>query len=231
MNMRFYNRLRTVPNDAKKPIAAGRLKGFSDINPMWRIKALTETFGPCGLGWWYEITDKRMELDPSTNQIAAFMDILLFYKDPVSGEISHGIPGTGGSSFATKEKNGIYVSDECYKMALTDSISVAAKALGMAADVYYEKDRSKYTATEDEPKAPAPTQKDDIKFRCAECGSELAPIAKGDRIISVREWHEGTKKEFGRPVCLNCRRKLIAAQREADALANALQGAETGELS
>ena len=30
-------------------------------------------------------------------------------------------------------------------MALTDAISVSAKALGIGADVYYEKDRSKYT--------------------------------------------------------------------------------------
>ena len=57
--MDIYNRLRKVPDEAKKAIAAGRLKGFTDINPMWRIKALTEAFGPCGFGWWYKITDKQ----------------------------------------------------------------------------------------------------------------------------------------------------------------------------
>ena len=29
----------------------------------------------------------------------------------------------------------MYTSDECYKMALTDALSVACKALGVAADV------------------------------------------------------------------------------------------------
>ena len=44
-----------------------------------------------------------------------------------------------------EEKSGIHVSDECFKMALTDAISVAAKALGIGADVYFEKDRTKYS--------------------------------------------------------------------------------------
>ena len=35
-----------------------------------------------------------------------------------------------------KEKSGMYTSDECYKMALTDAMSVACKALGVAADVF-----------------------------------------------------------------------------------------------
>lgn len=59
------------------------------------------------------------------------MDIMLYYKQ--NGEWSDGIPGTGGSSFIAKERNGLYTSDECYKMALTDAIGVAAKALGMGA--------------------------------------------------------------------------------------------------
>lgn len=52
-NMRIYNAVREVPKEAQKPITAGRLKGMTDINPMWRIKKLTELFGPCGVGWCY----------------------------------------------------------------------------------------------------------------------------------------------------------------------------------
>lgn len=43
--MTIYEQCREVPKDAQKPIAAGRLKGKTDINPMWRIKKLTELFG------------------------------------------------------------------------------------------------------------------------------------------------------------------------------------------
>lgn len=149
-NMKLYNMGREVPNEAKKPISAGRLKGMTDINPMWRIKRLTEMFGACGVGWWYEITDKQIVCDETTKQKAAFVDILLFYKDPDSGKDSHGIPGTGGSSFVAQESKGAYLSDECFKMALTDAISVAAKALGIGADVYFDKDRTKYTGQEEQ---------------------------------------------------------------------------------
>ena len=145
-NMKLYESARSVPNEALKTIGAGRLKGMSDVNPMWRIKRLTEMFGPCGVGWWYEVTRKEIIFDEITNQKCAFVDINLYYVDAETGHESHAIPGTGGSSFVATERNGPYMSDECYKMALTDAISVAAKALGIAADVYYAKDRTKYTA-------------------------------------------------------------------------------------
>ena len=151
-NMKLYEAARSVPAEALKTIGAGRLKGMSDVNPMWRIKRLTEMFGPCGVGWWYEVTRKEIISDEITNQKCAFVDINLFYVDAETGHDSHAIPGTGGASFVATERNGPYMSDECYKMALTDAISVAAKALGVAADVYYAKDRTKYTAdTKQEP--------------------------------------------------------------------------------
>lgn len=52
--MTIYEQCREVPKDAQKPIAAGRLKGKTDINPMWRIKKLTELFGPSGTGWKFD---------------------------------------------------------------------------------------------------------------------------------------------------------------------------------
>lgn len=144
-NLNIYNAVREVPNEAKREIYAGRLKGKTDINPMWRIKKLTEIYGPCGIGWKYVITDKRMEQSP-TNEIACFLDIDLFVKD--NGQWSEAIPGTGGSMFVSQERNGLYTSDECYKMALTDAISVSCKALGFGADVYWDKDKTKYSEKE-----------------------------------------------------------------------------------
>ena len=54
-------------------------------------------------------------------------------------EWSKPIVGVGGSMFIAKEKSGPYTSDEAYKMALTDAISVSCKALGIAADIYWVK--------------------------------------------------------------------------------------------
>ena len=60
-NLRHYEALRSVPENALKPIQAGRLKGMSNISPVWRIKAMTEEFGPCGIGWKYEIVNRWTE--------------------------------------------------------------------------------------------------------------------------------------------------------------------------
>ena len=148
-NMELFNQFSTTPDEAKKPIEAGRLKGFTDINPMWRFKRLTEVFGPVGIGWKFVITDKQIT-PGADGVVSAFVDILMYYK--YNGEWSEGIPGTGGSSFVAKETKGLYTSDECFKMALSDAIGTACKALGMSADIYFSKDRSKYTAVQDEVK-------------------------------------------------------------------------------
>lgn len=133
-NLDYYNKLKAVPQQALRQIQSGRLRGKHDINPMWRIKAMTEQFGVCGIGWKYVITKQWTETFGS--EVKAYCNIDLFIK--VNGEWSDAIQGTGGSSEVTMESKGAYVSDECYKMALTDALSVAMKALGVAADVYFE---------------------------------------------------------------------------------------------
>jgi hypothetical protein len=149
-NLDLYNKLKVVPSEAIKPIQNGRLKGMSDINPMWRIKTMTEHFGVCGIGWKYVITKQWTETFGTETK--AYCNIDLFVK--VDGQWSDAIQGTGGSSEVTKQRNGSYVSDECYKMALTDALSVAMKALGVGADIYFEKGKSmdyssKYAMQED----------------------------------------------------------------------------------
>lgn len=139
-NLSIYNKYRTVPKEAQKNIGGGRMKGMTDINPMWRLKSLTEQFGPCGIGWYY--TPVRKWIEQCGDEVAAFVDIELFIK--VNGEWSMPISGTGGSMFRAKEKSGLYVSDECFKMATTDAISVACKQLGFGADIYWQGDKSKY---------------------------------------------------------------------------------------
>lgn len=139
-NLDIYNRYREVPQEAKREIKGGRLSGFTDINAMWRIKVLTQEFGPCGIGWYYTCTNKWLE--KYGEEIAAFADIELYVK--IDDEWSKPILGSGGSKFATPESKRVHVSDECYKMAITDAISVACKQLGIGADVYFAQDKSKY---------------------------------------------------------------------------------------
>ena len=143
MNLEIYNKLRSVPKEAQKKISGGRLNGMTDIKPMWRIEKLTEMFGMCGIGWKAPIKSKEI-IDGANGEKIAVVDIELYVK--VDGKWSDPIDGTGGSSFIAKEKNGLYTSDECFKMAYTDAISVACKSLGMGADVYWGD--SKYATKE-----------------------------------------------------------------------------------
>lgn len=145
-NLEIYNKIKSVPKEAKKTITGGRLSGMTDIKPMWRIEKLTEVFGMCGIGWKAPITNKEI-IEGANGEKVAIVDIELFVK--VGDKWSEGITGTGGSSFIAKEKQGLYTSDECFKMAYTDALSVACKSLGMGADVYWGD--SKYNTEDNDP--------------------------------------------------------------------------------
>lgn len=153
-NLRLYNKFKAVPENAKKPIAGGRLKGFTDISPIWRIKMLTESFGPCGIGWNAKVIDIRTITNESVGETAVFMDIELVYRESPDSEWSDPVFGTGGAKMVTSEKGGLYFDDEAYKKAYTDAISVACKSLGIGADVYWEKDRDKYGYSDKSERAP-----------------------------------------------------------------------------
>lgn len=143
-NMSIYEAGKNVPAEAKKTIRGGRINGFTDINPMWRIRKLTEIFGACGIGWYYTIDREWLEGNESTGEVAAFVRISLYVK--ADGEWSKPIVGVGGSMFAANESKGIRVSDECYKMAQTDALSVACKNLGIGAEVYWAAGETKYSS-------------------------------------------------------------------------------------
>lgn len=189
-NLDIYNVVRAVPEEAQKPITAGRLKGMTDINPMWRIKTLTELFGACGFGWRYEITRQWLETG-GNGEISAFCNISLYIKD--KEKWSEAIPGTGGSSFVANERNGAYTSDECFKKALTDAISVACKALGIGADIYWNQDATKYS--------PEPEQT--AAIICPSCGCEVKAQKKQTENGIITVSPEDVLKGCG-GICYQC---------------------------
>lgn len=146
-NMEIYEKFRNVPENAVKPFDNGSFKG-TDINTMWRIKCLTEQFGPVGKGWY--IRPERTWKEDIEDEVYVFMDISLFVKYPGETEWSAPIYGTGGNKLVkyVKSSDRYKGSDEAYKMAATDAFGNACKYLGIGADVYWENDKTKYTPFE-----------------------------------------------------------------------------------
>lgn len=144
-NLNIYNELRSVPSEAQKQFNNGRFSG-TDINPMWRIKKMTEVFGAVGFGWYYEIANREIVNSQDGTQ-CAFVSINLYVK--VGEEWSKPIYGEGGNTFSSKNKQGyVNTSDEAFKMALTDAVSNATKQLGLGADIWFANDKTKYTKNE-----------------------------------------------------------------------------------
>lgn len=159
--LEIYEALSRPPKDALREIQEGTLKGKTDINPQWRYKAMTETFGLVGLGWKYEILDLWHE-PGAGNEVLCFAKVAVFVRDPETKEWSDPIVGVGGSKLINDFNRGPKSNDEGYKMAVTDAFSTSLKMLGVAADIYAGRwDGSKYKDQEEAPeepnkKAPAP---------------------------------------------------------------------------
>ena len=168
-NLRFYIPSMTPPKEALKPfMRAGGFKG-TDINAQWRIKQLTTLFGPCGFGWYYEVTRREILQFDITHQ-KCLVDINLYIRDPETKEWSKPIVGTGGNDWVSKSnKDGtIKVNDELYKMAITDALGNACKSLGFGASVYWDQDRTKYTVDEDGNYFEVVTTEEELKKQQAE---------------------------------------------------------------
>ena len=194
--MRIYEAGRAVPDYAQKGFNNGRFKG-TDISPMWRIKKLTELFGPCGIGWYTEVI-KRETLEVG-EEIFAIVDINLYIKD--GDGWSKPIFGTGGNALRSKTKNGVMTSDEGFKMAYTDAISVACKALGIGADIYFSADKSsKYAPYYDGNPEPAKAEEPPalitsaqvaaIKMKCSQ--SEINMLLARYKIKELCQMTEAT---------------------------------------
>ena len=120
--------------------------------------------------------------------------ISLWYKRE-DGTRSEPVIGIGGNMLVANEKNGLYTSDECYKMALTDAISVACKALGFGADVYWSADRTKYTPQQEPQKPP---------LICVACHKAITGLSTPSGIRTAEDVASFTRQESGADMCYSC---------------------------
>ena len=96
----------------------------------------------------------------------------------------------------TKEKSGHHNSDEAYKMAVTDALSVAFKSLGFGAEIYYGKvNGCKYDI-----ERIAPNEKPSGNYDA--CMNAIHRADTEDKIIAIiagideRTWAEGQREQL-----------------------------------
>lgn len=181
-NLELYNFWKKVPDNAQRTIQGGNLNGKTDINPQWRIEVLTQKFGPVGFGWVTEIIEHWDDVATIGNAIERVAWVRINLRVCVDGKWSLPIEGIGGSKYAGKGR-GSELNDEAFKMAETDAISVACKKLGIGADVYWNKDATKYT----DPTKQGQRQQQPPQQR-QQPASQFRPITMGQNDLFLRNW-------------------------------------------
>lgn len=213
-NLRFWNELSRTDPRYTKPFKRVGYSG-TQIDPTWRIRRMTETFGPVGIGWGWK------QLEWTVQEGMIFICCSVWYRDPDSGEIGETGPQWGGSEIVRTRRDGSQDrSDECFKMSITDAVGKCLVSIGVAADVHLgDYDSSKYreeseayyqakdnphvqpaaiAALEEEVKA-ALTEADDVKtvedlYR-EKAKDRVADITKVDRAAASRIVAHFTKKK------------------------------------
>ena len=186
-NMKIWDAVKQPPPEALKTIQGGRLKGMTDINPQWRYQVMTEQFGLCGVGWKYGIESCWTE-PTSDEQVMVFAKITLSVF--INDKWSDTIPGIGGSMLVTKEAAGLHASNEGYKMAITDALSVAMKMLGVGANIYAGLSDSKYPTETKKPLVKKAAKKKEFNTTTLDGALEFLedkyPKAWGHTVVAAK---------------------------------------------
>lgn len=221
--MVVYESLRAVPENAQKPFTGKSGFKGTDINPMWRIKRMTEVFGPIGIGWYYDVVDRHIEKSTDNETLCTFVSIKLYIKQ--DGEWSKPIYGEGGNTFCERvfskrlNKEVMTTSDEAYKMALTDAFSNATKQLGLGADIWFENDKkhsTKYDVQQEKNANEAPAAPAQVN---SELDKEIAAMKATKSMEEAQQLWNANKHLQKEP-------KYLAATNEMVAKFNAKKAAQ-----
>lgn len=143
-NLRHWSDLSVTDPAYTKPFQrSGGFRG-TDINPVWRMKRLTERFGPVGFGWG--MTKPEFNLVNEDAGTVVYCTVGVWYRD--GDQRSEPFWGVGGDVVSGSRKDGSpFADDEACKKAYTDALGNAMKVLGVSADVFLKQfEDSKYRA-------------------------------------------------------------------------------------
>lgn len=182
-NMRIWDRVCMTDPKHVKPIT-GKDYGGNSPKPYWIVRRLTEEFGPCGIGWGYDIESERFDRFSETDTLHVAKVRFWYLLDGKRGEVVQ--MGQTKASYTTG--NGKFkVDEDAPKKSVTDALVKCASYLGFAGDIFMGLwDDSKYVQ-----QAAAHYADDPLKGRktIIELAALLAveKFKKGDQIGAYEE--------------------------------------------
>lgn len=140
-NKALWQKVCVTDPKAVKPITGKQYSGNSP-KPYWIVKRLTEEFGPCGIGWGFNILNERMERLSESDVLHVAVVRLWYVLDGKRGELEQ-IGQT--KAVYEKSKGGLMVDEDAPKKSVTDALIKCASYLGFAGDIFSGRwDDSKY---------------------------------------------------------------------------------------
>jgi len=142
-NKALWQRAFTTDPKAVKAITGKQYSGNSP-KPYWIVERLTDEFGPCGIGWGFQIINEHFERFSETDSLHVASVRFWYVLDGQRGELEQ--IGQTKASYTTNA--GKFMLDEdAPKKSVTDALVKCASYLGFAGDIFSGRwDDSKYVA-------------------------------------------------------------------------------------
>jgi len=152
-NTKLWDAVERTPHDQTKEITGKPYKGNSP-KPYYLVRRATETFGPCGIGWGFEIVAEKLldgaMLEPGFYERIHMAHVRVWYEwGGKRGTVEHvGQTVFSGRRKGSQDKPGLPFTDEdAPKKSVTDALTKALSMLGFAGDIFMGRyDDSKYVA-------------------------------------------------------------------------------------
>lgn len=142
-NLDLWNAVEKTPPQHTKAITGKSYQGTSP-KPHYLVHKATETFGPIGIGWGFNIVNERIE-EGAGGERMHIAQVRVWYEwQGKRGEVEH----IGGTQFSGIRSSGKPFTDEdAPKKSVTDALVKALSMIGFAGDIFMGRyDDSKYVS-------------------------------------------------------------------------------------
>lgn len=202
-NLALWNAVEKTPVDQTKKITGKSYQGTSP-KPHYLVHKATETFGPCGIGWGFQIVDERIEEGAGGERMHLARVKVWYEWNGKRGEVEH----IGGTQFSgTRSSGKAFTDEDAPKKSVTDALVKALSMIGFAGDIFMGRyDDSKYVA---ELKSEEAGVSEDSKTLFLE--SARKKIASFKSVQEMTEWWGSEEQK-------NARRDFSLTQEDVEAL-------------